>query len=118
MLCDCRSSRRSQRSLRRVRSFPIVADEDDVAAGQKKDQKVKKTKAVKKASQEAVSARNPAPLCTVLIRTPRPCGLGSASLVIAVASRHAQAWRWPQAIGCAALSVVVLPAALVELHCC
>jgi hypothetical protein len=60
-MCDYRSSPRSQRSLRRVRSFPIVADEDDVAAGQKKDQKVKKTKAVKKASQEAVSARNPGP---------------------------------------------------------
>jgi hypothetical protein len=39
-----------------VRSFPIVADEDDVAAATQKDQKKKKiAKAVKKATQEAVS---------------------------------------------------------------
>jgi len=43
---------KSQRSLRRVRSFPIVA-EDDVAAG-KDQKKEKRAKAVKKATQEAM----------------------------------------------------------------
>jgi len=46
-------SHRSQRSLRRVRSFPIVAEEDDVAAD-KDQKKEKRAKAVKKATQQAV----------------------------------------------------------------
>lgn len=43
---------RSKRTLRRVRSFPIVAEEDDVAAG-KDQKKQKRSKGAKKASQEA-----------------------------------------------------------------
>lgn len=41
---------KSRRTLRRVRSFPITAEEDDVAAG--KDQKIKAQKKVKKMTAE------------------------------------------------------------------